>query len=46
LEAFENMENLKINQEEEFEQPKWVRILLQLYFEAKQKKEEKDDAEQ
>ena len=38
------MENLKINQEEEFEQPKWVRVLLRLYSEAKQKKEEKDDA--
>jgi len=46
LEASENMENLKINPEEEFEEPEWVRILLQLYLEAKQKKEEKDDAEQ
>ncbi len=40
------MEKLQIKEQDLNEEPEWVRVLLQLYLEAKQKKEEKDDAEQ
>lgn len=39
------MEKLQIKWQDLNDEPAWVRILLQLYLEAKQKKEEKDDAD-